>query len=322
MKKLTRIPKPRRTMRALLCVFLSAAFASAEEARLVILHINDTHGQTTTKRDGEYPAARIARHVASQREQHPGAVLFLHAGDEFSRGDALTRATLGASSFAVFDAMGLDAFTPGNGEFYDGAQNLLDLAAGVKFHVLHANTKPADPSVAWLPATTVVERAGVKIGIVGGGVLTKQEGSPKLETTPFNDVVKPLAAALTNNTDFVIALSHSGVMDDYVLARAETGIDLIVGGHTHTVLPAPVRVSRVVGGVTNSTWVVQAGDDGKFVGRVEVVLERADETARYSVKSITGGLDAMGPETPADDAVTALIEAWQEKQSNKKGGVQ
>ena len=297
----------------LLCVFfLACACLAAEEKRLVILHFNDTHGHITTKRDGEFPAARIAHYVVEQREEHPDAVLFLHAGDEFSRGDALTRATLGASSFAVFDAMGLDAFTPGNGEFYDGPQNLLDLAAGARFPVLHANTRPEDPSIAWFPATTMVERAGVKIGIVGGGTVSQYGTFSKLGIRPFNDVAKPLAAALAKDADLVVALSHQGVVDDYVLARSNGhGIHLIVGGHSHTLLPAPVRIQREPGGETNCTWVVQAGDDGKQVGRVEVVLERPDETARYTVKSVTGGVVAIGPDMPSDDAVTALIEeAW------------
>ena len=293
--------------------FLCLPHIFAEEARLVLLHINDTHGQLTTPREGGNAMSRIARYVADQREQFPGEVLFLHGGDELSRGNALVRATLGASSFALFDAMGLDAFTAGNGDFYDGAPNLLRLAAGVRFPVLHANTAPADPSARWFPATTVVERNGVKIGIVGGGRTVHFGGpEPEIRARPFNDAVKPLLGALTNKADMVVALTHQGMAQDLLLARHYTGIDLVVGADSHTEIKTPLSFQHVANGATNTTWVVQAGEHGGHVGRLEILLERPEGAARWKVKSVAGGLERMHAGLPGDEKMDALVQAWQD----------
>ena len=123
-----------------------------QHVELVLLHVNDIHGQTQEHALGKKSVggyARLATAVADERRQAaqtlvpapagngatrpadgtPTYVLFFHAGDEFSRGDGLTRATLGAANIALLNAIGLDAMTPGNGEYYDGWSNLCKLPA-------------------------------------------------------------------------------------------------------------------------------------------------------------------------------------------------
>ncbi len=292
-------------------LFFAGAFA--DETHLLIVHINDSHGQLTTEQNEGYPVARIAHVVNTLRERHPGKVLFLHAGDEISRGDALTRATLGASSFALFDAMGLDVFTAGNGDFYDGASNLLQIAKSVRFPVLHSNTKPEDKTIEWFPETAILERGGVKIGIVGGGRIVRYEPFPKVKLAFFNDTVKPILSTLTNNVDLTIALTHHGVANDFVLAREDTGIDLIIGGDSHTAIPMPIPFPHARNGVTNCTWIAQAGEYGKYIGYLDVALERPNEAARYRVKSVTGHLIRLHHNMPDDEHINALVEAWQRK---------
>lgn len=282
--------------------------ARGEDVDLVILHLNDSHGRLTTPSETSYPVSRIARYVKATRKRYPGGVLFLHAGDELSRGNALTRATKGRASFELFDRMGLDAFTVGNGEFYSGSSNLLELAAAVRFPVLHANSKPVGAGETWLPATAFFERRGVRIGIVGGGRAGNGPSIP-LRHRFFNDVLPELLPELTGKADFTIALTHQGVLRDIELAQTFDGIDVVVGGDSHTLLPVPMPVSRVVGGATNVTWVAQAGEYGKYLGRIDVTLTRPDKNTRFKVASLKGGVVRLHDNMPEDPELDAVVDA-------------
>lgn len=246
---------------------------------LVLLHVNDVHGQTQERRQGGQSVGGYARLSTKVREirgqkkpnQH---VLLLHAGDEFSRGDELTRATLGAANITLLNQIGLDAFTPGNGDFYDGWENLSARAKQAKFPFLMANVsgaasgrRPGDPCV--------VLRAGpVKVGVIGLCFVRAQlPGAWGLKVEDPIAVAKRIVPELRANTDVVVALTHLGLEQDKKLAAEVQGIDVIVGGHSHTVLekgtqqPGPDKNGKNV-------LICQAGDLLRHVGSVRLRLER------------------------------------------------
>lgn len=270
---------------------------------LVVLHINDTHGQWMAAAGG---VARVATLVRQVRAESPGHVLLLHAGDEFSRGDGLTVWSGGDANFRVLNLLQPDAFTPGNGDFYFGLANLRRVAGVARFPLLHANATPRDGGAPVAQPYVFRTVAGVRIALLGVGRVAQDH--PSATAFDYRDpleTARDLAPTLTNRADVVIALTHIGFDADRRLAAAAPAIDVIVGGDSHTPLPMPIRVPRVVAGVTNDAWVVQAGSMGVFLGRLDLDLVRAG--GRYRVARASGSLLPILPTTPADpDVATAL----------------
>jgi len=109
---------------------------------LVILHVNDTHGHLsprTIKGRSVGGVARMASMVKHIRQENPGRVLLLHAGDVFSRGDSITNYYGGAANFELMNRIGFDALVLGNGDYYFGIDNLRQRIPEAKFTILAGN---------------------------------------------------------------------------------------------------------------------------------------------------------------------------------------
>jgi 5'-nucleotidase/UDP-sugar diphosphatase len=247
--------------------------------------------------------ARIATVIATRKKARAsqGPVLVLDAGD-FSMGTAFAAASREiGGELQVMSHMGYDATTFGNHEFDLGPDGLA-MAIGVASKagripaVLSSNTDFAgnDPTLAGLQQLSkagtvrryiVIERGGIRFGIFG--VLGKEAqiytfgGAVKFPDfiESAKEVVKVLRE--TEKVDVVIALSHGGVAkgkdghystgDDVSLAQAVPGIDVVIGGHSHTEL----REAIIVNG---RTPVVQTGKEGKNVGELVITIDGAKLT--------------------------------------------
>jgi 5'-nucleotidase len=248
--------------------------------------------------------ARIATLIAARKKARAsqGPVLVLDAGD-FSMGTAFAAASREiGGELQLMSKMGYDATTFGNHEFDLGPEGL-GKAIGVASRagripaVLSANSDFAanDPALdglrqlskaALIRRYLVIERGGMRFGLFG--VLGKEAqfytggaGAVKFldSAESAKEVVKVLRE--TEKVDVVIALSHGGVQkgkdgrystgDDVTLAEAVPGIDVVIGGHSHTELPEPILVNR-------RTPVVQTGKEGKNVGELVVSVDGAGVT--------------------------------------------
>ena len=240
--------------------------------------------------------ARLATRIATRREarQRQGPVLVLDAGD-YSMGTAFGAATreIGAE-LQLMSRFGFDATTFGNHEFDLGVNGLgksigVAAKAGRVPAVLASNIDlgGSDPKLAELQRLlkkgvvrryTVIERGGIRFGIFG--VLGK-EASLYAGGTKFSDAIetaKEMVKVLreTEKVDVVIALSHGGLEkgkdgtykdgDDVRLARAVPGIDVVIGGHSHTELKEVLLVD-------GRTPVVQAGREGRNLGELVLTLD-------------------------------------------------
>ena len=289
--------------------------------RLTILHMNDFHsrheavdGRALTcgadRADCFGGSARLAAAIRAQRAAAAAdgrAVLLLDAGDQF-QGSLFFTAHRGMAELAVMHEVGTDAMAAGNHEFDLGPGVLGDFADAARFPVLSANVDAsAEPLLAGrLRPYAILERAGLRIGVVG---LTTQQAEISSSPGPrvrFNDPAPALAAAAAaaraEGATLVLLLSHLGVLADGTMAAP--GIAAVIGGHTHTLLsnvePGALGPHPVQAG--SGALVVQAGAYGRYLGRLDL-----DVAADGGVLAYGGECRHVGLDLPEDPAVAAIV---------------
>jgi 2',3'-cyclic-nucleotide 2'-phosphodiesterase (5'-nucleotidase family) len=284
--------------------------AAAGSVAVTILHVNDTHGRTEPYTEngrsiGGY--ARLSTLVHDLRASIPAAkVFFIHAGDELSRGDDLTRDTLGQANAAVWNYLKLDAYVPGNGDFYDGADALFGMLGRMEFPILAANVSVRATGRP-LGRPYVIEKAGpVRIAFLGLCFI-KDESLDEFSLADAEKTALRFVPELRKQADVVVVISHRGALADRQLAAEIAGIDLIIGGHSHTVLPEGVRVPRPDGG---ETLVVQAGVNMQYLGKVDLRLVKS--AAGYRVAESAAAIIPVDDKVRMDPAVTAILARFAE----------
>jgi 5'-nucleotidase/UDP-sugar diphosphatase len=272
---------------------------------LVFLHVNDTHGQTqgAPTIGGE---ARLATLVAEYRAKPgPARVFLTHCGDILSRGDALTRHSLGAANFALMDRLRYDAWVPGNGDFYDGLDVLQARMKEARFPTLAANVTVKSTGKP-LTQGHVIEWAG-DVRVAFFGLCTIEVGQRPASGVSVQDPVeaaKRLMPDLRRQADLVVALTHIGYAEDLRLAEAVPGIDLILGGHSHTFLAEGREVKHADGRVT---LVCQAGWLLMHLGVATVRLAPAPG-AGYTVRSLSAKTVPLDRNVKPDPEVQDLLK--------------
>ena len=280
-----------------LAVSLVLPVCAEETRQATILFTHDLHSHLLPAVDedgGEYGGyARLMTVIRQQKEKYPDAILV--DGGDFSMGSLFQTAyATSAIELRMMAAMGYDATTLGNHEFDylpKGFASMLNVAAASGDPVpaiVDANYWPGPGSHTDAELVTqamdnygvkdyiLLERGGIHYAIFGlfgydsdacapnSGMLLEHPAEAAQRTV---DRAVEECRALYGVDPLVIALSHSGTSDDrkgedYELAEAVTGIDLIVSGHTHTTLHDPI--------VVGNTWIVSAGEYGRYLGVVQM----------------------------------------------------
>ncbi|MEK5164457.1 5'-nucleotidase C-terminal domain-containing protein [Paenibacillus sp. FSL R5-0527] len=247
------------------------------EFQLRVLHTNDTHAHLDN----------IGRRVTAVQAARTGNTLLLDAGDVFS-GTLYFNQFSGLADLYFMNAMKYDAMTFGNHEFDKGPAALAEFVKQAKFPFVSANlnfgTEPALSPMAnsglgkpgeegKIYPAVIKEIGGEKVGIIG---LTTPESSVLSSPGPnikFNDEVesaqKQVDALEAEGIDKIIVLSHLGYTVDQELAEAVDGIDIIVGGHSHTQLDVP----EVRHADTEPTLIVQTGEYDEHLGQLDVTFD-------------------------------------------------
>ncbi len=267
---------------------------------VVLLHVNDLHGQVLpVRRSGgnlEGGFRGLAAMVAAERSA-AGAerVLLLDAGDWF-QGTPEGNLTQGRYIIELLNALGVDASEIGNHDFDLGVANLRELIDLAEYPVLGANVLEPDGSgpVPWAERSVIIERGGIRFGIVG--VVTEETKeiviahvAKDLSFASAIETVRAEVGALrSRGAECVVVLSHLGVIAERALAKEVPGIDLIVGGHSHTLVPVPWVEP------TTGTVVVQAESNAQQLGRLEISRGDGGFTIRGACLPIPGRTDPVG----------------------------
>ena len=270
-----------------LCLVLGALNAQTHRS-LVILHTNDMHSRVEpfpedypdTLWAGKGGLARRAVFVRQQRELFPDLLLF-DAGD-FSQGTPYYNVFKGEVEVKMMNVMGYDAATIGNHEFDFGLENMARLFRLAEFPVVCANYAVAGTGLEGLVKEYVVlQRQGVRIGVFGLG--PELEGLVQREKYAGIRYLDPVAEGQRVATllrerehcDVVVCLSHLGwkgtsCPDVEWIARTR-GIDLVIGGHTHSLFTHPEVVRNLDG---EEVPVQQMGKNAAFIGKLVMQLQK------------------------------------------------
>ncbi len=247
---------------------------------ITILHTNDMHGHLEGEKikggDGttfEFGGIlNVIGTIARLKTDAGNRTLVLDDGDLW-QGTFASNRDQGKTIIAAMNAIGYDALTVGNHDFDQGIAVLEARAAEAKFPFLAANLVQATTNQppAWIKPYIIKSVADIRFGIIGltyTGTPAISSKAPELKAFKFIDEIEALKQILPpvkSQADFIIVLSHAGFNRDQQIAAAVPGIDVIVGGHTHTELRQP----RVVG----NTIIVQAGAKAQYVGRLELKID-------------------------------------------------
>lgn len=263
--------------------------AANDRIKITILHTNDMHSRIDpfpsddSKNGGAGGMAARAWLVSKIRSEEQN-VLLLDAGDIF-QGTPYFNYFGGEPEFKLMSKMGYDAATLGNHDFDNGLEGILKPLPHAVFPFICSNYDFSDtPLYGKTIPHKIFEKSGIRIGVFGLGIDLK--GLVPDHLTGNTRYENPVDAAKKEvkylreekNCQVVICLSHLGFkykelkMSDENLAGLTSGIDLIIGGHTHTFLDQPVEFKNQDG---KPVLVAQAGWGGIKLGRIDFYFRKS-----------------------------------------------
>ncbi|MFA1822613.1 5'-nucleotidase C-terminal domain-containing protein [Virgibacillus oceani] len=276
-----------------------AAEEAAGDFELSIMHMNDTHARVE-------PMPKMITAINEYREENPEALL-LNAGDVFS-GTLYFNEFNGLADLAMLNLMDMDAMVFGNHEFdlgavEDGHESLAAFVENANFPFLGTNidfsgdpfmrdletneSLANDPEDGKIYDSFIMDVEGEQVGIFGLDTEdTANVANP--EEVTFADFAETAEQAVADfedaGIDKIIALTHIGydsapeMGNDLRLAEEVDGIDIIIGGHSHTALEDPVLIDR---DGTEPTVIAQAGDYAEFLGTLSVTFDENGVVSGY-----------------------------------------
>jgi 5'-nucleotidase/UDP-sugar diphosphatase len=260
----------------------TAPYQKDVESQLTILYTNDHHGHFWKNRHGEggFAAQKtLVDQIRKEVKSAGGHVLLLSAGD-INTGIPESDLLDAEPDFKAMWAIGYNAMALGNHEFDNPPDVLMKQKQWAVFPFLSANTVKKSTGKPLFDDFKIWDFDGLKVAVIG--LITAD--TPELviatnvEKLEFKDpvaVAKSTVPKLRKKAAVVIALAHMGFYENaqygssapgvVTLARSVPGIDVIVGGHSHNKIAEPV--------VENGTLILQAADDGKYVGRLDLTFK-------------------------------------------------
>ncbi len=245
------------------------AMAAEEPVKITIVHTNDVHGNAEGNDDSKIGYPKLKTFVDAKREEGP--VLLLDAGDVL-HGTSFATISRGSSMVTMMNALGYDAMVAGNHDYNYGADRLAELAEEADFPILSGNVVKTDGTKVFDDAF-IKEIDGVKVGIFGLTTPeTRTKSNPKnTEGFEFVDEVElgnELVAQLKEDgAEVIVALIHLGIDEESdvraeMIAEGVEGIDVIIDGHSHSLLEEGMEVNGVL--------IAQAGNHLENIGVVEI----------------------------------------------------
>jgi 2',3'-cyclic-nucleotide 2'-phosphodiesterase (5'-nucleotidase family) len=311
-----------------------APMAAAQTVSLTILHTNDTHGHMqpfsypdSAASGRELQGLRVYKNIGGiarraalvkrirQEQEARGIATWLADIGDYSDGTPFSIEYHGEADVAAMNAAGYDIGTLGNHEFNNTAAQLRKLIGMSRYELVCANVTERATSKP-IVAPYVIRKVGpVRVAVFG--LLTRESATYQAAKEAFDvadevAAAKQTVAALRGQADVIVVLSHAGEDTDQRLAEAVPDIDVIVGGHSHSRLPAgemvwhsqELKVSSV-----NGTVIVQAYQWGGELGRLDLLFAK-DETGAWRVDRYRARLIPVTADIPEDVGVAAVVDQF------------
>lgn len=284
---------------------------------LTILHSNDLHGDFLAKElDAELLGgiSMLSGYVNQVRRQVPNS-LYCIAGDML-QGSIIDSEYQGISTMEIMNLLRPDVVSIGNHEVDYGLAHLLFLERCAQFPIVNANLYIKNPYTRLFSPYTILEIGGMKVMFIG--IITNEVmmGIRQDILASFVDVesaaaeVGRICNAYRNvDIDFTVLLTHIGFEEDKRLAallKPEWGVDVIIGGHTHTILEKPEEVAGVL--------IVQAGVGTKQIGRFDITVD-TDTNSVYEYNWQLIPIDSS--HCPRDEQIENRILRFKEETDKK-----
>jgi 2',3'-cyclic-nucleotide 2'-phosphodiesterase (5'-nucleotidase family) len=268
-------------------------YQGVDGKRLTLLHFTDTHAQLETHPEylpGATPEiqmmggyARLKTAIEHERAHCEGPCFLLDSGDEF-QGSGPAAWSEGEVILKPLNALGIDAFTPGNWEPAYGPERFKQTLARLACPVACYNFHDIASGNRLFPASITLERQGVKVVVVGVTDIGASGRQPPAEfrgmdTTRIEglrDFVKELR--IREQPDLVVALTHTGLSIAREIAHQTPEFDVVLSGHTHERTAWPIIEGNVI--------VVEPGCFGSFLGRLDLLIKPEGGIARHEFRLI------------------------------------
>lgn len=287
--------------------------------KLTILHTNDIHGDFLPKKDASGletgGLSRLSGYVRKTRSEEEN-VIYANAGDMF-RGSVIDSEFMGLSTIELMNILAPDVTTIGNHEIDYGIAHLLFLEKCARFPIINADLYITLNNARLFKPYLNIEIGGMRVMFIG--LLTEEVISSTKSEKVIGTYINVAEAAKevgiiadnyrTKDTDILMLLTHIGIEKDRELAsllNSEWGVDMIIGGHSHTFMDAP----EVVNGIP----IVQAGTGSGQIGRFDIVYD--DE--KKKIVDIKWRLQPIDESTaPSDPVADQLLQSYKSETDAK-----
>ncbi|BBF91998.1 thiosulfohydrolase SoxB [Blastochloris tepida] len=244
---------------------------------------------------------RIATVVAAIRAERGSNMLLLDGGDTWTN-SYTSMATKGQDMVDCMALLKPDAMTA-HWEFTLGEARVKEIVDQLGYPFLCQNVRESEFQDEVFKASATFERGGVKVAVIGQALPYTPIANPRwmIPNWTFGIREKELQAEVdkvrAEGAQLVVLLSHNGFDVDRKLASRVTGLDVILTGHTHDALPAPIKVGE--------TLLIASGSHGKFVSRLDLDV-KGGKVAGYRYRLIPVFADAISPDPTMAAAIARL----------------
>ena len=290
--------------------------------KITLLHSNDMHGDFMAENVDEKlvgGVSLLSGYINKVRQEDKN-VIYAIAGDMF-RGSIIDSEYQGISTIEIMNLLGPDIVTVGNHEVDYGVAHLLFLEKCAEFPIINANLHITTNNARLFEPCHVMQIDGMKIlfiGILTEAVLAQCKTDGLIGTfvnveDAANEIGKICNTYNAVDIDFTVLLTHIGFEEDKMLAALldpAWGVDVIIGGHSHTLLSEPC--------VVNNIPIVQVGIGTDQVGRFDILINTDDnciDSYKWQCIPITE------ENCPRDPAMEEILGTYKSRTDEKYGKI-
>ncbi|MEH6404667.1 MAG: bifunctional UDP-sugar hydrolase/5'-nucleotidase [Sneathiella sp.] len=278
--------------------------AFAEATKLTFLHTNDMGELSGKKGFGGFP--QLSSLLKSERARSPHSITTF--GGDLISPSLMSGLSKGVEMIQMMNAINMDVAVLGNHEFDFGPEVAKERVSESAFPWLGTNARGTDGApAAGAKDYLIKDIAGYKIGFFGLTTPETVSLSSPGEGIVFTGIIETAKQAVTHlkseGADIIVALTHMDLSDDIRLAKEVKGLHLILGGHDH----------RTFASVENGVSILQAGSDLRYLGVVDLMVERKEKRGKKYLSVIPSWKILATAGVSADPEIGRIVQDFEDK---------